>query len=58
MSNTYNDFLATINKKKNAYISCPACGSPMGLRYGGYEMIASESLQEELNNQIAALRFF
>jgi len=58
MSNTYNEFLSTTSSKSNGYISCPACGSPMGLRYGGYEMIATESLQVELNNQIAALRVF
>ena len=58
MSNTYQDFLKTADRKNDSYITCPSCGSPMGVRIQGYQMMATDSFRLELNNNIASLRTF
>jgi Double-GTPase 1 len=56
-SNTVFDFLKTAESEEN-YITCPACGSPIGIRTQGYEMILTDNLRLELDGNIAALRLF
>jgi Double-GTPase 1 len=56
-SNTVLDFLKTAESEDN-YITCPACGSPIGIRTQGYEMILTDNLRLELDGNIAALRLF
>lgn len=58
MSNTYKDFLKTADREHDSYITCPSCGSPMGVRIQGYQMIATDGFRLELNNNIASLRTF
>jgi len=58
MSNTYKDFLKTAEPDTERSITCPSCGSPMGVRVGGYQMIATDSFRLELNTSIASLRAF
>lgn len=54
-SNTVFDFLKTAESEDN-YITCPACGSPIGIRTQGYEMILTDNLRLELDGNLAALR--
>lgn len=56
-SNTVFDFLKTAESEEN-YITCPACGSPIGIRTQGYEMILTDNLRLELDGNIAAFRLF
>ncbi|VXD21624.1 hypothetical protein PL8927_720114 [Planktothrix serta PCC 8927] len=56
-SNTVFDFLKTA-ESEDSYITCPACGSPIGIRTQGYEMILTDNFRLELDGNIAALRLF
>ena len=56
-SNTEQDFLNTANSE-DSYITCPACGSPLGIRTQGYEMILTDNFKLELDTNIASLRLF
>jgi hypothetical protein len=58
MSNTWQDFLKTADPQNDSYIICPACGSPMGVRTQGYEMVATDSFRLELNTSVSSLRIF
>jgi hypothetical protein len=58
MSNTWQDFLKTADPQNDSYITCPACGSPIGVRTQGYEMIATDNFRLELDTNIASLRVF
>ena len=55
MSNTEQDFLKTVDSE-DSYITCPACGSPIGIRAQGYEMILTENFRHELDTSLRSLR--
>lgn len=56
-ANSIDDFLRTIDSDESA-ITCPACGSPMGVRRGGFKMHLQDNLRNELEENIASLRLF
>ena len=57
-SNTVKDFLETV-KPGNSGITCPACGSILGIRrQGTYDMILTENARLELDGSITNYRSF